>query len=389
MKSEKPLTSGRITALVLGAVCLYWGLNHLGAIGQALRLLFGFFFPFVFGFGLAFLLNIPMRAIERGLIRLCRCSNQRKLRPVSLSLTLVAVLGVLAGAVFVVMPQLGDTISSIGQQIPGFLENCQLWLQTLLTRYPALPDFLNSLDLTAFSDLPGSLTALLGGLGSQILGSSILVATSVFSGVANFFIALVFALYLLAGKERLLCQLNRVLSAFLPRAWAVRLRSLARLVNKTFSSFFTGQCLEACILGLLFFAAMSALGFPYALLISVLVGFTALIPVFGAFIGCAVGAVLILVQDPVRTLWFVVLFLVIQQLEGNLIYPRVVGSSVGLPPIWVLAAVSLGASMFGVVGMLLFIPIVSVLYTLLREETHRRLRKKAAASPAPDSPATI
>ena len=388
MKSQKNWTPLWTVLLVLGAVVLYWGLNHLGPITQALGTLLGFFFPFFLGCGLAFLLNIPMRAIERGLNRLSQGRAGRGLRPVSLILTLLIVLGVLTGVVFVVIPQLADTASSVVSQVTVFLAKCQVWLQELLVRYPDLPDFITSLDFNALiTDLPGKITALVDSVGSQVVDSSITVATSVFSGVMNFSIAFVFALYLLAGKERISRQFGHLLQAFLPERWLVRIRYVARLVDKTFSSFFTGQCVEACILGALFFISMTLLRLPFASLIAVLVGFMALIPIFGAFIGCVVGALLILVENPIQALWFVILFLVLQQLEGNLIYPRVVGSSVGLPPIWVLAAVTVGGSMFGIVGMLLFIPTVSVLYSLLRDTIRRRLREKAAREKAPEPPA--
>ncbi len=391
MKSQKTWPPIWTVVLVLGAVVLYWGLNHLGPITRALGTLLGFFFPFFLGLGMAFLLNIPMRAIERGLNCLTQGKAGKGLRPVSLILTLLAVLGVITGVVFVVIPQLADTARSVVSQVSVFLSECQVWLQELLVRYPDLPDFITSLDLNALiTDLPGKITALLDSAGSQVVNSSITVATSVFSGVMNFSIAFVFALYVLAGKERIFRQFGHLLAAFLPDRWLDRLHYVARRVDKIFSSFFTGQCVEACILGALFFISMTLLRLPFASLVAVLVGFTALIPVFGAFIGCVVGALLILVENPIQALWFVILFLVLQQLEGNLIYPRVVGSSVGLPPIWVLAAVTVGGSMFGLVGMLLFIPTVSVLYSLLRDTIRRRLREKAARAAgeqAPEPPA--
>lgn len=384
MRSDKPLSFRQLSALVFGAVALYWGLNHLSPIAGALGILFGFLFPFVLGCLLAFLLNIPLRAVERGLLRLNGRRPAKWLRPTAMLLTLLAVLGVLAGVLLVVVPQVLSTAQSVSQRFPDFLKECQVLLGDLTARYPELLGIVDSLDLTS-SALPEKLTALLSELGSRILSSSLSLATSVFSGVVNFGIAFIFALYILAGKETLLRQCGHLFAACLPSRWEARLRSLARLIDHTFSGFFTGQCLEACILGLLFFVSMSLLRFPYAVLIAVLIAFTALVPVFGAFIGCLVGTVLILVEDPVRALWFVVLFLVLQQLEGNLIYPRVVGSSVGLPPIWVLVAVTLGGSMFGVAGMLLFIPTVSVLYTLLRDAVRRRLRVRSAETGTPPS----
>ncbi len=377
-----PLPRGTVP-LVLGAAALYWGLNNLSAIGRAAGLLAGFVFPFLLGGGFAFLLNIPMRALE-GLLQRAGLKS-RFLRPAALLLTLLAVAGVLTGVTFVVVPQLGATAQRIGAQIPDFLTQCQAFLSALPERFPwlSLPRGLDSFSLSA---LPDKLTEFLSSLGSRVLGSSISFATTVFSGVVNFGIAFVFALYILVGKETLSRQLSHLMQAFLPERWNRRIRYALGIINRTFSGFFTGQVLEACILGFLFFVSMTLLRFPYATLVAVLVGFTALIPVFGAFIGCVVSALLILVENPVQALWFIVLFLALQQLEGNLIYPRVVGSSVGLPPIWVLVAVTLGGSMFGIAGMLVFIPTVSVIYQLLRDAVRSRLQSRTAR-PAPDPPA--
>ena len=192
----------------------------------------------------------------------------------------------------------------------------------------------------------------------------------------SFFIGLIFAMYLLVCKETLTRQAKMLLYAWTPAEKADKAVEVARLTNRTFSKFLSGQCLEACILGGLFAVGMLLCRMPYVTLVSVLVAVTALIPVFGAFIGCVVGAFLILVQNPMQAVWFVVLFLCIQQIEGNLIYPRVVGNSVGLPGIWVLMAVTVGGSAMGVVGMLVMIPACSVAYSLLRTATRRKLRQK-------------
>ena len=196
------------------------------------------------------------------------------------------------------------------------------------------------------------------------------------SGVFDFFVSFCFAVYILTQKERLGTQARMLLYAFAPRPRADRVVEVAGLAHRTFSKFISGQCTEAVILGSLFAVAMTLCRMPYVLLISVLIAFTALIPIFGAFIGCGVGAFLILVDDPIQALWFVVLFLCLQQIEGNLIYPHVVGSSVGLPSIWVLAAVTVGGSLMGIAGMLVMIPLASVCYSLLRATTHARLRSR-------------
>lgn len=209
-----------------------------------------------------------------------------------------------------------------------------------------------------------------------MLDSTITVARSIINGVTTFFIAFVFACYILLQKEKLNVQVRKVLYAFIPRGRAEAALEVFSLTYSTFSSFLTGQCLEAIILGTMFVIAMTLFQMPYALLVGVVISFTALIPIFGAFIGCAIGAFLIFMVDPIKALGFIVLFLVLQQIEGNFIYPHVVGNSVGLPSIWVLAAVSLGGSLMGVVGMLIFIPIVSVVYALFREIVYLKLKQQ-------------
>ena len=198
----------------------------------------------------------------------------------------------------------------------------------------------------------------------------------VVSGLSTFVIGLIFSFYILLQKERLARQGRQCLYALLPERAADRTLEVLRLTDRTFSGFLSGQCLEACILGTLFVVAMSLFRMPYALLVGVLIALTALIPIVGAFIGCAVGALLIAISDPRQALVFVILFLVLQQIEGNLIYPHVVGSSVGLPSIWVLAAVTLGGKLMGIAGMLFFIPLCSVLYALFRQFVIRRLRQR-------------
>ena len=234
--------------------------------------------------------------------------------------------------------------------------------------------------LPAFTlDLERLYTAVLNFLtsyGQTLMDTTIGVTTSIFSAAVNFVLALVFSLYVLAQKETLSRQVTKTMRALLPEKKAAWLMDLAALTNKTFSNFITGQLTEAVILGSLCFVGMVLFKMPYASVVSVLIGFTALIPIFGAFIGIIIGAFLILLISPVKAFWFVIFILVLQQIEGNLIYPRVVGKSVGLPGIWVLAAVTVGGNAFGLVGMLLSVPVCSVLYALLRQLVHGRLEKK-------------
>jgi len=213
------------------------------------------------------------------------------------------------------------------------------------------------------------------GAGSM-LDSTIAAAKSIVEFFTTFFIAFVFAIYILLQKENLNIQVRKVLFAFVRKGRAEAILEVCSLTYNTFSSFLTGQCVEAIILGTMFVVVMGILRLPYALLVGILIAFTALIPIFGAFIGCAVGAFLIFMVDPMKAFMFIVLFLILQQIEGNFIYPHVVGNSVGLPSMWVLAAVSIGASLMGIVGMLIFIPLVSVIYALFREIVYLKLKQR-------------
>ena len=362
------------TLLLMAGFCivLYWALQNLDRVSGILGGLWGLVSPFVLGGSLAFILNVPMRAIERKLPK----KMTRFRRPAALTLTLLAVVGVMALVLLLIIPQLGRTIASIGAQLPAFWAECQKWLAELMVQYPVLEEWLSSEFVTDWESAVAAAVDWFKNGGFALVGNAATAATGVVRGFVNFFIGLIFAMYLLVCKETLTRQAKMLLYAWTPAEKADKAVEVARLTNRTFSKFLSGQCLEACILGGLFAVGMLLCRMPYVTLVSVLVAVTALIPVFGAFIGCVVGAFLILVQNPMQAVWFVVLFLCIQQIEGNLIYPRVVGNSVGLPGIWVLMAVTVGGSAMGVVGMLVMIPACSVAYSLLRTATRRKLRQK-------------
>ncbi len=377
--------------IVCGGVAFYSILQDLGAVGAALGWMLGTLSPFLLGGALAFVLNVPMRAIERHLFPRAR-RGARARRPLALLLTLLAVLGVLALASLVIGPGIAEAVMSIIGEIPAAFERLQKQLQGLaegLSAYlPQIQTWASGLEID-WMGLSQKAIGIARSWSAALLSSGGGLIGGVVSGVSTFVIALIFSFYILLQKEKLSRQGRQVLCALLPERYAVRTLEVLRLASRTFSSFLSGQCLEACILGTLFVVAMSLFRMPYALLVGVLIALTALIPIVGAFIGCAVGALLIAIDDPWKALWFILLFLVLQQIEGNLIYPHVVGSSVGLPSIWVLVAVTLGGKLWGIAGMLLFIPLCSVLYALFRGYVKRRLRERAVPpSRWEDPPAT-
>ena len=324
-------------------------LEVLGYVGHLI-------FPFLLGGAIAFVLNVPMNFIERHLftekVRKNKVSDKLA-RPVSLLSVLCIVVGVLTVVIFGVVPQLVNTFGNLGQSITQFIPHAQAWGgKEVFHGNKEVVELINSVQFD-WDKIVETLIDFLNNGAGNMLSSTLTAAKSIISGVSTFVIAFLFAIYILLQKKKLGIQAKKVLFAFVRRGRA-----------------------EAVILGSMFVLAMTIFRLPYALLVGIFIAFTALIPIFGAFLGCAEGAFLIFMVDPVKALMFIVLFLVLQQIEGNLIYPHVVGNSVGLPSIWVLAAVSIGGSLMGVVGMLIFIPIVSVAYALFREIVYLKLKKQ-------------
>lgn len=361
------------TVLVLAVVWNYTVLLKL------VKFVLNILSPFLLGGALAFILNVPMSFIERRVFKNSRMKDKKisqKLgRPVSMLCAILFAVGIVVLVVFVVAPELANTIVSLGGTIQVFIPKVQKLTQELFRDNPDIVAWIGSFQFDWNHMVQSMLNFLKNGAGS-FLNSTFSVAKVIVNGLMDFFIAFVFSCYILLQKEKLGVQIRKVMYALLPEHAVAWILEVEALTYKTFSNFLTGQCVEAVILGSMFFVAMSVLRFPYALLVGVLVAFTALIPIFGAFIGCAVGTFLILMVNPMQALGFLALFLVLQQIEGNLIYPHVVGGSVGLPSIWVLVAVSLGASLMGIVGMLVFIPLVSVVYSLFRGYIYKKLKEK-------------
>lgn len=378
-------TIKKLLGLIAFAILLYVGLQNTKMVSAALRYVVGLIAPFLIGGCIAFILNVPMRFFETKVfaaIKPVPIKGVGKLRRIlSLLLTLTVVLGVIVFVVFMVAPELYQSFAAIGREMTQFTNRVPQMLAEARERLPMFAEEIDKIsdDLLNidWKEIGQMATDFLQN--SNFLSSTVSIATSVVSGVANTIIGIVFAIYILLQKENLGRQFRRLFYAQFPEAGVDRFLEVCNLTSVSFNSFLSGQCLEAVILGLMFFISMSVLKMEYALVVAVLIGVTSLIPIFGAFIGCIVGAFLILIANPIQALWFIILFLVLQQIEGNVIYPRVVGGSVGLPSIWVLVAVTLGASLAGVLGILFAIPIVSVIYTLLREHVRSRLRARDIA----------
>lgn len=361
----------RIFFGVCGCIVLYWLLHETASVGNALSVILGIFSPFITGACIAFVLNVPMRAFEKLLSKIKKPGLRRG---IALILTFIAVLLVLTVVFVLLIPQVAETVRTLIPKLTDFFVGLETKIEIILEENPELLRLVGEpFDLSAIVQevlvvVGNSLTTIVQGAFSAI--------GSVFGTVMNLFISVVFSVYCLFQKEKLAQQGRKLAYAFLSEKHADRVIHILRLSNSTFSNFLSGQCIEVCILGSMFAIAMAILGMPYIPLVSVLVAVTAFIPIVGAWIGCSLGAFFMLVNDPMQAVWFVIMFLILQQIEGNLIYPRVVGTSIGLSGMWVLLAVSVGGALFGIAGMFLMIPMTSVIYTILRERTNRRLTKR-------------
>lgn len=357
-----------------GCILLYWVLHDLDFVLGLWNGLLDMMFPFILGAGLAFILNVPMRGIESVLNEDIKRPGAR--RVTAMVLTFTAFVLVITVVFLLLIPQLGATIESLVPQILEFVENVERQINQFLASHPELMNWIyenTGLVSIDWGTLAQQVLGVVGESLSTIFSGAMSAIGSITSAVVDLVVAVVFALYCLARKEILARQGRKLLYAFLPESWADGIIRVLRLTNETFSNFLSGQCLEVCILGSLFAVCMWIFRMPYIPLVSVLVAVTAFIPVVGAFVGCILGAFFILVDDFFLAIGFVVMFLILQQIENNLIYPRVVGHSIGIPGMWVLFAVIIGGEIFGVAGMFLMIPLVSVIYTLLGEITNARL----------------
>ena len=363
--------------LILFAVVVYVGIQRADVLLVFARFMVGIAYPFLLGAAFAFVLNVPMSFLDKRLFGSAVSKGKMKKlgRPLSLILSLILVVGVVLVVILVVVPEMGQTFMSVSASIEAAIPRLQTWAVETFHNNKQIAEWIQNLEFDWNSIIGTAVDFLKNGAGN-VLNSTVAMARTVVNVLMNFFIALVFAVYILLQKEKLTVQVQKVFYAFLSAKMVKKVLEVCSLSYRTFASFVTGQCLEAVILGTMFFVSMTLFRFPYAMLIGILIAFTALIPIFGAFIGCVVGTFLILVVDPMKGLAFIVLFLVLQQIEGNLIYPHVVGNSVGLPSIWVLVAVTVGGSLMGVVGMLIFIPLTSVVYALFRQTVYKKLKER-------------
>ena len=362
---DKNIIQYTIRALLM-MILFAWALMNLDAVMEFLRKVLSLFSPFLIGGGIAFLINVILNPLERCWNRVCKKAPAKMARPVCLTISTVLMVGILFAVAFMMIPSLRESIDELIQNIPVYVDEIGRWWADTVhfaAKYNiVLPEYAIDSDM-----LIEKITTFINDEGSGIITVTWGAATSILSGLVDVFLAFVFALYLLAKKEVVAAHLKKLIATVLPQTRAKRLLSIASLTNQTFTNFVSGQLTEAVIIGVLCFFGMLILRIPYAGAVSAFVAVTALVPIFGAWLGGGLGTFLILLADPIKAVWFVLYLLILQQVEGNLIYPKVVGKSVGLPGLLVLVAVTIGGGAFGVLGMLFSVPVCAVLYNLYLE----------------------
>ena len=375
--NKKTLTF--IFAIITFTVLLNWTVNHAATFSDVVKSVGNLLSPFFVGACIAFIINTVLRPVEKLWDKVPKKKRTKMFdkakRPVCLAFSALVVFGVVFAVLFMVIPQLAETVSSFANMLPTYITN----LNSLIDKFYAFFERYNivipEIDFN-WKKAGELLNKLLDNYADSFINTTVEFTTSIITVVVNFIIAIFFSLYILAKKERLSKHASRALYATFAKEKAEKFIEFSKLTSDTFTKFVTGQLLEAVIIGVLCFIGLLILRMPYPAVISILIGFTALIPVFGALFGTTIGAILILLVDPMKALWFVVFIIVLQQLETNLIYPKVVGKTVGLPGILVLFSVTVGGGMFGIIGMLFAVPVCTVLYCVYKEFISKKLKDK-------------
>ena len=371
-----------ILLIIVFTVLLFTAVQNIGAILGFVVDVWGVFASIIAGLAIAFVLNVPLKLFEDKLFYALRehrnSTVRRLLRPVSIVCSLLITLGVLIVLLLIVLPQLVDAVAAVISRMPGYINDLIVWLDDLLAPLDfSVSAMLDGVDWNAaFNNISNTLSEGIDGIintAGSALGTAANVGTTIINGAIDVIFSVIIAVYVLAQKERIGRFIRRCMSAFLPRRIALGIERICTMAAGTFSNFISGQLMDSFILGLLCCIGMNIFRFPYANIIGVVVGVTSLVPLVGSFVGIVIGAMLTLTVDPLKALLFIVFVLCLQQVEGNLIYPKVVGKAVGLPGVIVLSAVLVGTNIAGIIGGLCAVPISAILYTLLREAVNNRI----------------
>lgn len=369
MKS-KELNMKNIIIIILVTILSFWAINNLKTVGNVITTIFNVMMPFILGGVIAFILNIPMSRIEKLLKKKIK-NKDGLVRTISITLSLIVLILLLSFIALLIVPLLVDNIKNLIDNVPMLIEETKVFVLDLVNKYPDVQQEI-ALSFNETANFENIVSNILNYLVNGAIG----FISSLVSGFITFFTGIIFAIYMLSQKEYLIRISKKMVYSFFDKNKAKKIIEMGSLANKTFSKFILGQCSEAIILGTIMFVVCTLCKFPYALIIAVLTTITALIPIFGAFIAAGVGVILIAMSNPLQALCFIIVFLIIQQVEGNLIYPRVVGKSVELSPMWTLFAAIIGGNLFGIIGMLLGLPIASILYAVIKNFVNNRLEEK-------------
>jgi len=355
--------------LIIIAVLSYWTTTNLNLIGNIFKKILTVLSPFILGAVIAFILNIPMTKIENYLNKIVKTKNFPT-RIISIIISLILFIFAIAFILLLLIPEIISSIENLIVITPDLINDLEKWIINLLDKYPDLQVEIQKIFTTNNTD------AVIPEILNYLINSIVGIVSNLINGIITVFTSIVFSIYMLSQKEYLLTGAKKIIKTYLKPKLSEKILYIAKLSNQTFSKFLSGQCVEAIILGTIFFVVLSIFRFPYALIISVLTTITALIPIFGALIAMIVGAILIAIESPIQALVFIIVFQIIQQIEGNFIYPKVVGKSVGLSPMWTLFAITLGGNLFGIIGMLTFLPLASIIYALLKDDMFKKTNHK-------------
>lgn len=371
----------KIMLLIAFGILLCFGLANLHRVPSLLSWIGYVLEPITFGIVVAYIFNALVHEIEIHTFSWInhRCTKRwPKIRhPISVIATMLIIAGIFILVAWVVIPDLISAITKLSSVIPSFVDQLQRNYNQLNTKYPAISKQLKNvhIDWTSLSQMLSKYTHQIA---TNLVSYMITWTTNLFRGFLTFILGLVIAINILLQKKTLKKQMRKLLLAYLPNKFTNKTFKVCHLANEAFAGFITGQCLGAVLLGVMCFVGMTLLRFPFALLISVFVAILSFLPFIGQFFSALIGALIILTVNPVQAFWYIVYVIALQQLNGNLVYPKVVGSKMGLPVLWVLVAITIGGNAFGIVGMLVSIPIFAVIQVLLRENINERLSKEKA-----------
>lgn len=360
----------RLAAII---IAMYWISQNLIYAGNVLSSAMDVLFPIIMGCAIAFILNLPMRRFENLIGKYNKVpAVDRAKRPIALCLSIVCVTGLIAIVLTLIVPEVINTLNALGKTIPQGYENLMDWLMKRSDKIPQLEQAIKNFN-PDWSDIAQRLMSFTTSGVAGVFDTTFSLITSVAESMVSFVMAFILALYIVMSKEKLALQATRFLTAYFPEKIKDKVLAIASVANLAFSNFIIGKCIDAVIVGFMCIIGMLILQLPYAAMIGVIVGVTALVPIIGAYIGLLVGAFLILMVNPMQALEFIIFLLIMQTFEANVIYPKILGTTIGLPPMWILASVMIGGSLMGIVGMLICVPIVSTIYTLVGDSVNRRM----------------